>query len=266
MNSGNSGGGQWMAAGLVPLPILEFPDPASRILADPKVSERSRTCGKDGCKAEVGQSYAGQPALSEGYCPTCGHPFSFLPKLRKGDLVAGQYEVVGCLARGGLGWVYLAKDTHLDDNFVALKGLINTNDAQALALAVSERRFLIALDHPNVVRIFNFVTHPDPHSGEHIGYIVMEYVNGDSLADIKAMVVQRPYTPHGPLLVEHVIAYGCEILAAFEYLHGHGLLYCDMKPSNVIKSSDRIKIIDLGAVRGIDDREAPVVGTLHYQV
>lgn len=261
-----SGDGLWMGAGLVSLPILDFPDPASRILTDPKIPERSRTCGKDGCEAEVGRSYAGQPALSEGYCPRCGHPFSFMPKLSAGDLVAGQYEVVGCLDRGGLGWVYLARDTHLDGNYVALKGLINTNDAQALALAVSERRFLTALDHPNIVRIFNFVTHPDPHSGEHTGYIVMEYVGGLSLADIKAMAVQQPDALGGPLLVEHVIFIGREILAAFEYLHSHGLLYCDMKPSNVIRGRNRIKIIDLGAVRGIDDREAPIVGTSGYQV
>lgn len=255
-----------MGAGLVSLPILEFPDPASRILTDPKVPEGSRTCGKDGCEAEVGPSYVGQPTLAKGYCPRCGHPFSFLPKLIAGDLVANQYEVVGCLDRGGLGWVYLARDTHLDGNYVALKGLINTNDAHALALAVSERRFLTALDHPNIVRIFNFVTHPDPHSGEHTGYIVMEYVGGLSLADIKTMAVQQPDALSGPLLVEDVIAYGCQILAAFEYLHGHGMLYCDMKPSNVIRSRNRVKIIDLGAVRGIDDREAPIVGTSSYQV
>ncbi|MGH3913022.1 MAG: serine/threonine protein kinase, partial [Pseudonocardiaceae bacterium] len=157
---------------LVLLPTLEFSDPASRILTDPKVPERSRICGKDGCAAEVGVSYNGQPALAEGYCPRCTTPFSFAPKLSAGDLVADQYEIVGCLDRGGLGWVYLAKDTHLDDNYVALKGLINNNDAQAVALAVSERRFLTALDHPNIVRIFNFVTHPDPHSGELTGYIV----------------------------------------------------------------------------------------------
>lgn len=261
-----SGDGQWISAGLVSLPLLELPDPASRILTDPKVPERSRICGKDGCDAEVGRSYAGQPALTEGYCPRCSTPFSFTPKLRAGDLVAGQYEVVGCLDRGGMGWVYLAKDTHLDDNYVALKGLINTNDAQALALAVSERRFLTALDHPNIVRIFNFVTHPDPHSGEQTGYIVMEYVGGLSLSEVKAMAMRQQDPLGGRLLVEYIIAYGREILAALEYLHSQGLLYCDMKPSNVIRSKNRVKIIDLGAVRRIDDRQAPIVGTVGYQV
>lgn len=255
-----------MDAGLVSLPDLELPDPASRILTDPKVPERSRICGKNGCKAAVGRSYRGQPALTEGYCPQCGTRFSFTPKLSAGDLVAGQYEVVGCLDRGGLGWVYLAKDTHLDGNYVALKGLINTNDAHALALAVSERRFLTTLDHPNIVRIINFVTHPDPHSGELTGYIVMEYVGGLSLGEVKARAVQQQEPLGGSLLVEYIIAYGREILAAFEYLHNHGLLYCDMKPSNVIRSRNRIKIIDLGAVRGLDDRQSPIVVTPGYQV
>ena len=45
------------------------------------------------------------------FCPTCGQEFSFTPKLHPGDLVARQYEVAGCLAHGGLGWIYLARDT-----------------------------------------------------------------------------------------------------------------------------------------------------------
>ena len=45
-----------------------------------------------------------------GFCPVCGKPYSFVPTLKPGDLVVGQYEVKGCLAFGGLGWVYLAKD------------------------------------------------------------------------------------------------------------------------------------------------------------
>ncbi|MEO7195121.1 MAG: tetratricopeptide repeat protein [Pseudonocardiaceae bacterium] len=225
----------WMCADLVPLPVLDLPDPATRILTNPRVAERGRT-------------------------------FSVPPTLSADDLVADQYEVVGALARGGLGWVYLARDTHLDGNYVALKGLINTNDARAVALAVSERRFLTTLDHPNIVRIFNFVTHTEPHSGELTDYIVMEYVGGLPLDEVKDLAARHQDPLGGPLLVEHVIAYGIEILAAFEYLHGHGLLYCDMKPNNVIRSANRIKIIDLGAARGIDDRQSPIVGTQHFQV
>ncbi|MBB2914443.1 serine/threonine-protein kinase PknG [Streptosporangium becharense] len=179
--------------------------------------------------------------------------------------MVGQYEVVGCLAHGGLGWVYLARDTHLDGLYVALKGLINTNDEVAAELAVRERRFLTAVHHPNIVRIFNFVTHPDPRSGEETGYIVMEYVGGQPLHRIAAG--RRPP-------VEQVIVYGLQILSAFEYLHGftdadsgrRGLLYCDMKPDNVLHTGRQIKLIDLGAVRWIGDTDAPVVYTHGFQV
>jgi len=264
-DNGQPGTTEWMCAGLVPLPILNLPDPATRILTDPKIPEQGWICGKDGCTAEVGRSHAGEPARVEGRCPRCNAPFS-TPRLSTGDLVADQYEVVGSVARGGLGWVYLARDTHLDGNYVALKGLINTNDARAVALAVSERRFLTTLDHPNIVRIFNFVTHPEPNSDELTDYIVMEYVGGLSLAEVKDLAAKHQDPLGGPLLVEHVLAYGIEILAAFEYLHGHGLLYCDMKPSNVIRSANRVKIIDLGAARRIGDRQLPMVGTQHFQI
>ncbi|GIG86630.1 serine/threonine protein kinase [Plantactinospora endophytica] len=255
-----TGGQSWLVGGLVPMPELELPDPVSRLRGDTEVPESGRYCGR--CRNEVGRGYAGQPGLPEGFCGQCRTPYSFVPKLRRGDLVADQYEVEGCLARGGLGWVYLARDTHLDDNLVALKGLI-TNDEAALRLAVAERRFLTTLDHPNIVRIFNAVSHRDPQSGEQTGYIVMEYLNGQSLQDVQEALLARSA---GPLPIEHVLAYGHEILAALEYLHGRGLLYCDMKPANVIRCPDRIKVIDIGGVRQLDDSTSPAVGTDFFQV
>ncbi|MGH3868580.1 MAG: tetratricopeptide repeat protein [Pseudonocardiaceae bacterium] len=219
---------EWMCAGLVPLPVLDLPNPAAKVVARSEFSEP--------------------------------------PRLTAGDLVANQYEVVGCLARGGVGWVYLAKDTHLDGNFVALKGLINTDHARAMELAVTERRFLTAVDHPNIVRIFNFVTHQEPTSSTLTGYIVMEYIGGSSLKDVRDIAGEDGDPLGGPLLIEHVIAYGIEILAALDYLHRHGLLYCDMSPSNVIRSVNRIKIIDLGAVRGIRDRWSPNTWNSGFQV
>ncbi|MDG4785692.1 tetratricopeptide repeat protein [Micromonospora sp. WMMD1102] len=254
-----SGGPSWLVGGLVPMPELEPADPVSRLRGDTEVPEASRFCGR--CRAEVGRGYAGQPGLLEGFCGHCTTPFSFAPKLHRGDLVADQYEVDGCLARGGLGWVYLARDTHLDGNPVVLKGLITNSDA-ALRLAVAERRFLTTLDHPNIVRIFNSVNHRDPQTGERAGYIVMEYLNGQSLQDVQEAAARGV----APLPVEHVLAYGHEILAAMEYLHGRGLLYCDMKPANVIRCPDRIKVIDIGGVRRIDDDQSPKVGTDFYQV
>ena len=102
------------------------------------------------------------------------------PSSRAGDLVAGQYEVVGCLAHGGMGWIYLARDRNVSDRWVVLKGLLNAGDDDAMAAALAERRFLAEVEHPNIVKIFNFVQH------ESSGYIVMEYVGGQSLKQILA--------------------------------------------------------------------------------
>ncbi|MFY1690822.1 tetratricopeptide repeat protein [Plantactinospora sp. WMMB782] len=255
--SSGSHGPSLVIGGLVPMPELEPVDPVSRLPAGTGAPEPSRVCGR--CGAEVGRARAGQPELLKGFCRLCGTPFSFPPMLRRGDLVAEQYEVDGCLARGGLGWVYLARDTHLDKNPVVLKGLIS-NDEVTLRLAVAERRFLTVLDHPNIVRIFNAVSHFDPRADEKTGYIVMEYLNGESLQQILEATQDT-----GPLPVEQVLAYGHEILAAIGYLHDRGLLYCDMKPANVIRCPDRIKVIDIGGVRRVDDHDREVTHTPFYE-
>ena len=99
-------------------------------------------------------------------------------------MVAGQYEVLGCLAHGGLGWIYLAMDHNLGKRWVVLKGLLNTGDAAAQEAAVAERRFLAEVEHPSIVGVYNFVQHADRRTGESAGYIVMEYVGGKSLRQI----------------------------------------------------------------------------------
>jgi serine/threonine-protein kinase PknG len=62
-----------------------------------------------------------------------------------------------------------------------------------------------------------------------------------------------------------VLAYGIEILPALGYLHGRGLLFCDFKPDNVIHAEEQLKLIDLGAVRRVDDQTSPLWGTPGYQ-
>ncbi|MEV7097784.1 tetratricopeptide repeat protein [Amycolatopsis sp. NPDC051045] len=237
------------------LPAIEVPDPEKLVLADPDYPEQHRFCGH--CGEPVGRAYADEPAFAEGFCENCGERFSFLPKLKRGERLGDRYEVLGCFARGGLGWVYLAADTALAGQHVALKGVINSGSAVLRALARVERDVLVRLDHPNIVRINDFVEHPPPGGGEPDTYLVMEYVGGRSLRDL---LKQGP-----PPRVEHVIVYGRAILGALDYLHGEGLLYCDMKPENVIHGDKRVKVIDLGAARSIDDAAGPSVGTEGFQ-
>jgi serine/threonine-protein kinase PknG len=226
-------------------------------MTDPRVGEGKRFCAS--CGAPVGRSHDGEAGRTEGFCPKCRTPYSFTPKLKPGDLVAGQYEVVGCLAHGGLGWIYLAKDHNVSDRWVVLKGLLNSGDKDALEAAVAERRFLAQVEHPLIVEIYNFVTHGDA------GYIVMEYVGGTSL---KAMLKDRMRANNGiykPFPADQAIAYILEILPAFQYLHDLGLVFCDFKPDNLIQVGDGVKLIDLGGVRRLDDEVSAIYGTQGYQ-
>ena len=255
--SGRSSRGA-LGAGLVEVPPVPARDPATAILADPRVPESRRFCGN--CGERVGQSVNGRAGLTEGFCRQCGTRFSFSPKLAPGELVAGQYEVLGCLAHGGLGWVYLARDHNVSDRWVVLKGLLNTGDADAMAAAVAERQFLAQVEHPNIVRIYNFVEHASASDGESAGYIVMEYVGGKSLKEIRLDARQAG----GAVPLAHALAYAIEILPALGYLHDRGLVYCDFKPDNVIQTEEQLKLIDMGGVRPIDGDE-PIYGTVGYQ-
>lgn len=253
-----------LGAGLVTIPEVPRPDPRAAVMENPEVPERKRFCSRSDCGAPVGRSRGERPGRTEGFCTKCGHPYSFVPKLRGGDIVHGQYEVAGCLAHGGLGWIYLAVDRAVSDRWVVLKGLLDTGDQDAMAAAISERRFLAEIEHSNIVRIYNFVEHLDQRTGSLDGYIVMEYVGGKSLKEI-ANDRRTPDGRRDPLPVEQACAYGIEALEALGHLHSRNLLYCDFKVDNAIQSEDQLKLIDMGAVRRMDDEESAIYGTVGYQ-
>ena len=228
-----------LGAGLITLPDLPSTAPEDMLLAEAIVPEHKRFCSN--CNHTLKRE--------SGFCPKCGVKFSFISSLKPGDRVAGQYEVKGAIAFGGLGWVYLGFDLTLS-RYVVLKGLLNTEDASSAAVAVAEKQFLASVKHANIVGIYNFVN----HGGE--GFIVMEYVGGKTLKDIRK--------ERGILPVAEAIAYIHRVLGAFSYLHSQGLVYCDFKLDNLLVEGDDIKLIDLGGVRRIDDPDGDIYGTVGY--
>ena len=228
-----------LGAGLISLPDLPSTAPEDMLLAEAVVPEHKRFCSN--CNHTLKRE--------SGFCPKCGVKFSFISSLKPGDRVAGQYEVKGAIAFGGLGWVYLGFDLTLS-RYVVLKGLLNTEDASSAAVAVAEKQFLASVKHANIVGIYNFVN----HGGE--GFIVMEYVGGKTLKDIRK--------ERGILPVAEAIAYIHRVLGAFSYLHSQGLVYCDFKLDNLLVEGDDIKLIDLGGVRRIDDPDGDIYGTVGY--
>jgi serine/threonine-protein kinase PknG len=239
-----------LGLGMVALPDLPPLDPERAVMADPVVPETKRFCPNPDC-----HDGSGNPTpltrRQGGHCPQCGRKYSFVPTLKPGDLVADQYEVKGCLAFGGLGWIYLARDTVLN-RWVVLKGLLNAADASAAAAAVAERQFLAAVKHPNVVNIYNFVTRGTE------GFIVMEFVGGVTLKQLRK--------DRGPLPPAEALAYVHRALTAFAYLHRQGLVYCDFKPDNCMLEGEPpdVKVIDLGGVRRLDDTGGDIYGTVGY--
>jgi serine/threonine-protein kinase PknG len=234
-----------------------------------EVPEEKRFCRA--CGRPVGRRSESRPGRITGFCGACRTPFDFVtnaPSLARGDRVAGQYEVMGCLAHGGLGWIYLARDTAVSNRWVVLKGLLSSDDPDALAAAMAERQFLARVEHGNIVRIYNFVTHAVPRgeaAGRPAGYIVMEYVGGESLNGI---LKQRRAAKGGapdPLPPAQAVAYVLAILPALSFLHRKGLIYNDLKPANVMVSGDDVKLIDLGAVSRADDPDAVIFGTEGFQ-
>lgn len=219
-----------------PLPAL---DPLAALVPG-VVPERKRFCS--GCDTPLKRD--------AGFCPKCGQEYSFLPTLSPGDVVADKYEIKGTLAFGGLGWIYLALDTVLT-RWVTLKGLLNAKDPRMLQVAVAEREYLAAVKHPNIVGIYDFITHGDQ------GFIVMEYVNGKTLMTLRK-------EKNGPLPPAEAISYIAEILPAFQHLDELGLVYCDFKPENVMVEEETVKLIDLGAVRREDDTGGDVYGSRGY--
>ncbi|HEY2429222.1 MAG TPA: serine/threonine protein kinase, partial [Acidimicrobiales bacterium] len=216
---------------LPPVPPI---DPLAALVPG-EVPARKRFCSN--CDAKL--------TRESGYCPKCGQQYSFKPTLAPGSVVAGKYEVKGTVAFGGLGWIYLAMDTVLN-RWVVLKGLLNSRDPNMVRLAVQEREYLAAVKHRNIVGIYDFVTEGSE------GFIVMEYVNGKSLLQLR-----RDHG--GPLPPLDACSYILELLPAFSYLDSLGMVYCDFKIENAIVEGETVKLIDMGAVRRIDSDE-PIYG------
>ena len=246
-----------IGAGITRVPPAPDVDPASAVLKDPVVPEARRSCAV--CEKPVGQGRDGAPGEVAGVCENCGTRFDFRPAIAPGELVAHQYEVAGPIAYGGMGWIYLARDRNVSNRWVVLKGLLNSASEEAVRIAQAEQEFLAAVEHPLIVEIYNFVEHRDAR------YIVMEYVPGRSITQL---LKDRRAANGGrvdPLPVDWALAYVIEILPAFTYLHGSGLIYCDFKPDNLMQVGDSMKLIDLGAVQAAGDQTSAIFGTLGYQ-
>lgn len=248
-----------IAAGLVELETLPPVDAQSLIREGLGISKEQRVCGNPECQhlqahGEPRNLYReknGVP-IDKGLCPSCRAPFNFSP-IPKETVISGQYSVLGPIAVGGFGFIYLAWDMNVG-RYVVLKGLLNSRDPEQQILAVQERRFLADLQSPEIVNIVNFVTHSEHHDESQDGqevdmqtFIVMEFIDGQTLKSIKKKWMQE--NANAPLPVTDAIYFMLGILPAFTYLHKQGVYYCDFKMENAMLQGDRLRLIDLGGAR-----------------
>src|SRR5271154_4037793 len=163
----------------------------------------------------------------------------------------GPYEIESSLGAGGMGEVYRARDTRLGRD-VALKILPESfaRDADRLRRFEQEARAVAALNHPNILAVFDIGQHSE--GGQDASpFLVSELLEGESL---------RVALDRGPLPQRKTIEYGVQIAYGLAAAHDKGIVHRDLKPENIFITKDgRIKILDFGlaklAQKGVDPDE-----------
>ena len=175
-------------------------------------------------------------------------------------LLGGRYELGALLASGGMGRVWRGRDTVLN-RAVAVKILRSefTDDGAFLARFRAEAQHAAALHHPNIASVFDYGEVEE--QGERLAYLVMELVDGESLAALLAR--ERRLDVETSLRVMRGTA------AALAVAHGAGLVHRDVKPGNVLVGEDGVvKITDFGIAWSAASvpltRTGQVIGTAHY--
>ncbi len=178
----------------------------------------------------------------------------------------GHYEIIEKLGEGGMGMVFKARDTRLD-RFVALKLL----PTEKLANPERKRRFVreakaaSSLNHPNIITIH------DIGEEDGVDYIVMEFVQGETLEKI---------IPTKGMAHERTLKYAIQISDALSRAHGAGIVHRDLKPSNIMVDEEgRVKVLDFGVAKllgptpedseteagtALQTEEGTIVGTVAY--
>ncbi len=169
----------------------------------------------------------------------------------------GRYELSRQIARGGTAQVYLARDLLLDRP-VALKMLFPelSSDHSFVERFRREAQAAANLSHPNIVPVFDW------GEADRTYYIVMEYVDGEPLSSI--IRTQAPLSP------TRAASIAADIAKALSYAHRHGVVHRDVKPGNVLITTDgQVKVADFGIARAIGASESVtqtglVMGTATY--
>ena len=148
----------------------------------------------------------------------------------------GKYRIVAPLGSGGFGTVYLAQDTWIDKK-VAIK--VPHRQGLDFGELLREPRLLASVSHPNIVAITT------AEKQDNVFFIVMEYVQGETLENLIAA--------QGALEVNRGLDFACQICNAVDHAHRQGVIHRDLRPANVLVSdNDVLKVADFGTSRFLE--------------
>ena len=149
----------------------------------------------------------------------------------------GPYEVLSPLGAGGMGEVYKARDTRLERT-VAVKVLPShlSSSEEVRQRFEREAKTISSLSHPHICALY------DVGNQDGVEYLVMEYLEGETLADRLLK---------GAMLPEQTLRYGIEIADALDKAHRQGIVHRDLKPGNVMLTKSGVKLLDFGLAKAV---------------
>ena len=148
----------------------------------------------------------------------------------------GKYKIIAPLGSGGFGTVYLAQDTWIDKK-VAIK--VPHRQGLDFGELLREPRLLASVSHPNIVAITT------AEKQDNVFFIVMEYVQGETLENIIAT--------RGALDLNRALDFTCQICNAVDHAHRQGVIHRDLRPANVlVTDNDMVKVADFGTSRFLE--------------
>ncbi|MFN8000697.1 MAG: protein kinase [Acidobacteriota bacterium] len=247
--------------------IEELFHDAKDLSADEQAAFLARECaGDDELRADVESllaadddpEFLANPAFGEGLKVISTDNSEILC----GRIIGG-YKIEKLLGKGGMGEVYLAENPKLGRP-VALKFLARhlAKDAKARRQLTKEAQAVAQLDHPNICVVHDFV------EADGYSFIVMQYIEGESLSDL----IQR-----GALKPEQTLSLALQMASALAEAHAHGVIHRDIKPHNIMLTPNgQLKILDFGLAKvtqgknaGLDalsqySQAGLIVGTIAY--
>lgn len=175
----------------------------------------------------------------------------------KDILLDNRYRIVDKIGVGGMADVYLGEDTLLGRP-VAIKILHANfaNDDEFVKRFKREAQAAGKLNHPNIVNMY------DVGFDQNLHYIIMEYVDGETLKEY--------ITRHGRLSIDEAVKFTIAIAEGLEHAHAMGIVHCDIKPHNVIITrTGRVKVTDFGIARAMNATNTvmytnSILGSAHY--